>query len=163
MLERGFRDTGWTYLNLDAGWMAEHRDHGGDGPQAADKAKFPLGMRSLSDELASMGLRFGVYTALAPSTCVLGYPGSCNHERVDAWEYVTAWNISLLKDDGCGGCHSFSGGDWALESYRLIRAGLDNATRTIGGPAVFLSTEAAPSVEAMSARPDLYGNTHRVG
>ena len=37
------------------------------------------------------------------------------------------------------------------------------AALTATGRAIYLSTESNPDISAVSARPDLYGNTHRVG
>ena len=81
---------------------------------------------------------------------------SCDHEALDAQQYSN-WTVDYVKDDGCGGCH---GGcpDPALASYAAMQAGLTESHRHI-----FLSTEASPNLTAHSARPDLYGNTHRTG
>lgn len=82
--------------------------------------------------------------------------GSCDHEALDAQQYSN-WTVDYVKDDGCGGCHG-TAPDPALASYAAMQAGLTESHRHI-----FLSTEASPNLTAHSARPDLYGNTHRTG
>ena len=165
IVKRGFLAAGWNYVNIDAGWTAPVRKGGLQGPLLADAAKFPAGMRNLSDTLSGMGLRFGLYTSISTSTCVLNHPGSCGHEMIDARQFVRDWNISLLKDDGCGSCNPlFLGGDWGLKAYENMATGRREAASSIDAAPVFLSTE-GPNMDfdKMSARPDLYGNTHRVG
>ena len=74
----------------------------------------------------------------------------------DAQQYSN-WTVDYVKDDGCGGCHG-TAPDPALASYAAMQAGITESHRQI-----FLSTEASPNLTAHSARPDLYGNTHRTG
>ena len=57
-----------------------------------------------------------------------------------------------MKDDGCGGCTT------PLNDIGHMQAGIDASGRKI-----FYSTEASPPLDIISKRPDLYGNTHRVG
>lgn len=57
-------------------------------------------MRSVADEVHQLGLRFGLYTALAAQTC--GGPGmagagSCGYEVLDALQYAN-WTIDYVKD-----------------------------------------------------------------
>ena len=142
IVRRGFLAAGWNYVNIDAGWTAPVRKGGLQGPLLADAAKFPAGMRNLSDTLSGMGLRFGLYTSISTSTCVLNHPGSCGHEMIDARQFVRDWNISLLKDDGCGSCNPlFLGGDWGLKAYEHMATGLRDAASSIDAAPVFLSTE----------------------
>lgn len=55
-------------LQLDDGWAAVQRD-AATGRQVAVKRKFPSGIRHVADRLHALGMKFGLYTALAAQTC----------------------------------------------------------------------------------------------
>jgi alpha-galactosidase len=104
----GLADVGYTNVWIDDGY-ALPRDNITH-KVTVDPVAFPSGMRNLSDYLVSKGLALGVYTSMGPLTC-LGYqptqpprPGSCGYEVIDADTYVHDWNVSQVKDDGCGAC-----------------------------------------------------------
>ncbi|MEO8110483.1 MAG: glycoside hydrolase family 27 protein [Ginsengibacter sp.] len=98
MVSTGLRDAGYTILQLDDGWMAKTRDE--NGHQFADKSRFPRGMKFLADYLHARKLKLGVYSSAGATTCA-GYPGSYNHEEIDANTYA-AWGVDYLKYDACG-------------------------------------------------------------
>ena len=60
--------------------------------------------------------------------------------------------VEKRKDDGCGGCTT------PLNDIHNMQKGIDATGRKI-----FFSTESSPPLDVISKRPDLYGNTHRVG
>jgi alpha-galactosidase len=93
----GLRDAGYTILQLDDGWMAKVRD--AQGRQFADTARFPRGMKFLADYLHERGLKLGIYSSAGATTCAK-YPGSFNHEELDAKTYAE-WGIDYLKYDAC--------------------------------------------------------------
>ena len=104
----GLRDVGFTNVWIDDGF-ALPRDNVTN-KITVDPIAFPSGMRNLSDYLVARGLSLGVYTSRGPLTC-LAYqpsqpkrPGSCGYETIDAETYVFDWNVSQVKDDGCGDC-----------------------------------------------------------
>lgn len=45
------------------------------------------------------GLKLGIYECVGYKTCI-GYPGSWDHEEVDAQTFAD-WGIDYLKYDGC--------------------------------------------------------------
>lgn len=98
MVHTGLRDLGYTILQLDDGWMAKKRDE--NGRQFADKSRFPRGMKFLADYLHQRGLKLGIYSSAGATTCA-GYPGSYDHEEIDANTYA-AWGVDYLKYDACG-------------------------------------------------------------
>ncbi|RYZ97794.1 MAG: glycoside hydrolase family 27 protein [Sphingobacteriaceae bacterium] len=98
MVTNGLRDAGYNLLQLDDGWMAAKRD--AEGRQYADTARFPHGMKYLADYVHSRELKIGIYSSNGMKTCA-GYPGSYNHEELDANTYA-AWGIDYLKYDACG-------------------------------------------------------------
>jgi alpha-galactosidase len=104
MVSSGLRDAGYTMLQLDDGWMAMSRDQAGR--QYADTSRFPHGMKFLGDYLHARGLKLGSYSSAGSQTCE-GYPGSYNHEEIDASTYAE-WGVDYLKYDACGekGDHS---------------------------------------------------------
>eukprot|EP01052_Picozoa_sp_SAG31_P027923 SAG31_NODE_2652_length_5296_cov_7.770637_6_plen_130_part_00 len=55
-------------LQLDDGWAAVERDAATE-RQVAVERKFPSGMRRVADRVHALGLKFGLYTALAAQTC----------------------------------------------------------------------------------------------
>jgi hypothetical protein len=99
LVSTGLRDVGFTYVNIDAGSL--QRTRGRDGRIAPDPAKFPRGMRFLSDRLHAMGLRLGVYTDLSDGSCGTG-PGSKGHYKADAETFAHDWRVDYLKVDYCG-------------------------------------------------------------
>lgn len=98
LVSTGLRDAGYTIVQLDDGWMAKKRDE--QGRISADKERFPRGMRFLADYLHTRGLKLGVYSSAGATTCA-GYPGSYNHEELDANTYAS-WGVDYLKYDACG-------------------------------------------------------------
>lgn len=47
VVEKGFKDVGYEYVNIDDCWMATERDP--SGKLIADPIRFPNGMKSLAD------------------------------------------------------------------------------------------------------------------
>lgn len=97
MVESGLKDAGYEYIVIDDCWSLRRR--GADGRIVPDPEKFPSGMKSLSDYIHSKGLKFGMYSDAGTKTCA-GYPGSFEHEFVDA-ETFAEWGVDYLKYDFC--------------------------------------------------------------
>lgn len=97
MVEKGLADAGYEYVVIDDCWSKRERD--GDGRLVADPAKFPHGMKYLSDYIHSKGLKFGMYSCCGTMTCA-GYPGSFGHEYTDAQTFAD-WGVDFLKYDNC--------------------------------------------------------------
>jgi len=96
MVSSGMRDAGYTYINIDDTWEAEHRN--ADGTIQTNE-KFP-DMKALADYVHSKGLKLGIYSSPGPLTCAK-FEGSYGHEEQDAKTYA-AWGIDYLKYDLCG-------------------------------------------------------------
>lgn len=97
MVEKGYRDAGYEYLVIDDCWSLKER--GSDGRLVPDPAKFPHGMKYLSDYVHSKGLKFGIYSCSGLRTCA-GFPASYDHEYVDAQTFAD-WGVDFLKYDFC--------------------------------------------------------------
>ncbi len=97
MVSTGLRDAGYEYVVIDDCWSLRRR--GADGRITPDPKKFPSGMRALADYIHARGLKFGMYSDAGTKTCA-GYPGSFEHEFVDA-ETFAEWGVDYLKYDFC--------------------------------------------------------------
>lgn len=96
LLDTGLRDVGYNYVLLDDCWQGER---GADGYITVDAAKFPMGMKPISDRLHDDGLLFGMYSSAGELTCAK-HEGSLDHEVADAQSYAS-WGVDYLKYDNC--------------------------------------------------------------
>lgn len=97
MASQGYREAGYEYLVIDDCWSL--RERGADGRIVPDPEKFPHGMKAVADYVHSKGLKFGMYSCAGVRTCA-GYPGSYDHEFVDAQTFAD-WGVDFLKYDFC--------------------------------------------------------------
>lgn len=97
MKEKGYLDAGYEYIVIDDCWSLKERDE--NGRLVPDPAKFPYGMKALSDYVHSLGFKFGMYSCAGVRTCA-GYPSSFDHEFVDAKTFAE-WGVDYLKYDFC--------------------------------------------------------------
>ena len=84
MVSSGMKDAGYSYINLDGGWLGA-RDNESGAPYP-NPAMFPSGMPALVDYVHSKGLKFGIYRDRHEG---LG------HEAVDAKQYAK-WKVRML-------------------------------------------------------------------
>lgn len=131
-VEKGLRDHGWTYINIDDGWEI-HRDKEPKRDAQGNiltNEKFP-DMKRLGDYIHSLGLKFGIYSSPGPLTCGQ-YTGSYGYELNDARSYAQ-WGVDYLKYDWC----SYDGiaKDTSLperkKPYFVMRYALDQVDRDI--------------------------------
>jgi alpha-galactosidase len=94
----GMKDVGYEYVVVDAGWKAKSRD--AQGRLAADREKFPSGMKALAAYIHGRGLKFGIYTDAGSEDCDSGAPGSRGHEEIDA-QMFAEWDVDYVKEDWC--------------------------------------------------------------
>ena len=104
----GLKDAGYTFVNIDDGFFGRRPT-----PTTieANVAKFPNGMRVLTDYVHSLGLKAGIYTDAGTRTCgsiwdgdVAGrVAGIYGHEQSDCKVYFRDWNFDFIKIDYCGG------------------------------------------------------------
>lgn len=97
MVQEGLLDCGYEYLVIDDCWSLKERDE--NGRLVPDPEKFPHGMKAVADYVHSKGLKFGMYSCAGNLTCA-GYPGSFEHEFVDAATFAE-WGVDFLKYDYC--------------------------------------------------------------
>eukprot|EP01052_Picozoa_sp_SAG31_P000942 SAG31_NODE_30_length_32545_cov_9.378999_5_plen_151_part_00 len=95
MVDKGLKDAGYTYVNLDDCWMAMERAteavavnetlHLNNTLQAS--RNFSSGMRALGEYIHSRGLLYGIYQSSGTKTCQ-GFAGSLGNEWIDAQTFA---------------------------------------------------------------------------
>ena len=151
----GLSAAGYTHLHLDDAWMSSTR--AADGRLQPNASRFP----NFTDTMAfvrSLGLQVGLYVAAGDLTCS-GRAGSCQHEAMDAAQFVE-WGIAHVKDDACSTCRD-STKKGAPADYRAMADGLLRAAGRHGSPAPTLMVEGQPPFP--QAADGHHGNVRRVG
>lgn len=98
-VEKGLKDAGYQFVNLDDCWAKPQRN--ADGKLEADPARFPNGIKAVADYVHSKGLKLGIYTSAGTKTCdSVGLPGALGHEYSDAQQFAD-WGVDYLKYDNC--------------------------------------------------------------
>jgi alpha-galactosidase len=129
-VEKGLKDAGYQYVNLDDCWALPSRDT--NGKLVPDPVRFPNGIKAVADYVHSKGLKLGIYTSAGTKTCnSAGFPGALGHEYSDAQQFAD-WGVDYLKYDNCNN----QGVDAKLR-YTTMRDALKAATRTTGRPIVY--------------------------
>ena len=123
MVETGLSALGYEYIVIDDCWSLKERDE--NGRLVADPEKFPNGMKAVADYVHSKGLKFGMYSCAGNLTCA-GYPGSFEHEFVDAATFAE-WGVDFLKYDYCYHSNIIHG----KYLYRRMGVALKNCGRDI--------------------------------
>lgn len=93
----GLADCGYTYVNLDDCWHSSMRDE--NGRLQGDLVRFSSGIKWLSDEIRSKGLKIGLYSSNGDYTCE-DLPASLGNEKTDAQTFAD-WNVEYFKYDFC--------------------------------------------------------------
>lgn len=125
-VDKGLKDAGYQYVNLDDCWALPHRD--ANGKLVPDPARFPNGIKAVADYVHSKGLKLGIYTSAGIRTCnSAGFPGALGHEYSDARQFAD-WGVDYLKYDNCNNL-----GVDAESRYRTMR----DALRATGRPIVY--------------------------
>ncbi len=97
LVSTGLKDAGYTYLVIDDTWALRERDK--NGKLVPDPAKFPNGIRAVSDYVHGKGMKLGIYSCVGTMTCAQ-YPGSYEYEFEDAGTFAE-WGVDFLKYDYC--------------------------------------------------------------
>jgi len=99
MKDLGLQEFGYEYIIMDDCYALHERDNVTQ-KLVADPVKFPNGIKYLSDQIHSLGFKFGMYSSAGKYTCG-GYPGSLNYEEIDADTFANDWEVDYLKYDNC--------------------------------------------------------------
>ncbi len=123
-VEKGLKDAGYQFINLDDCWAVPQRN--ADGKLEADPVRFPNGIKAVADYVHSKGLKLGIYTSAGTKTCdSVGLPGALGHEYSDAQQFAD-WGVDYLKYDNCN-----NQGVDAKERYTTMRDALAATGRPI--------------------------------
>ncbi|MFE7388873.1 NPCBM/NEW2 domain-containing protein [Streptomyces sp. NPDC057582] len=123
-VEKGLKDAGYQYVNLDDCWAKPQRN--ADGKLEADPVRFPNGIKAVADYVHSKGLKLGIYTSAGTKTCdSVGLPGALGHEYSDAQQFAD-WGVDYLKYDNCN-----NQGVDAKKRYTTMRDALEATGRPI--------------------------------
>ncbi|MEV0321184.1 NPCBM/NEW2 domain-containing protein [Streptomyces sp. NPDC050658] len=125
-VEKGLKEAGYQYVNLDDCWALPERD--ADGKLVPDPKRFPNGIKAVADYVHSKGLKLGIYTSAGTKTCSsIGFPGALGHEVSDARQFAD-WGVDYLKYDNCN-----NQGVDAKKRYIAMR----DALKATGRPIVY--------------------------
>ncbi|WP_447035994.1 NPCBM/NEW2 domain-containing protein [Streptomyces sp. DSM 118878] len=129
-VEKGLKDAGYEYVNLDDCWALPERD--ANGKLVPDPKRFPQGIKAVADYVHGKGLKLGIYTSAGTKTCnSAGFPGALGHERSDARQFAE-WGVDYLKYDNCN-----NQGVDAKQRYTAMRDALRDASEATGRPIVY--------------------------
>ncbi|MGW6010230.1 NPCBM/NEW2 domain-containing protein [Streptomyces sp. NPDC055210] len=129
-VDKGLKDAGYEYVNLDDCWALPTRD--ADGKLVPDPVRFPGGIKAVADYVHAKGLKLGIYTSAGTKTCNdAGFPGALGHEYSDARQFAD-WGVDYLKYDNCN-----NQGVDAKQRYTTMRDALKAASETTGRPIVY--------------------------
>lgn len=124
MVDKGLKDAGYEYVNVDDCWALPDRN--AEGNLVPDPKRFPEGIKTLADYVHAKGLKFGIYTSAGTKTCdPNGFPGALNHEVQDA-NLFASWGVDFLKYDNCN-----NQGVGAHQRYRAMHDALKATGRPI--------------------------------
>ena len=123
----GLSKLGYEYVLIDDCWMKTKREK--NGRLEADPVKFPKGMKHLTDEIHKLGLKAGIYNSAGTMTCA-GFPGSLDHEEIDAKTWAE-WGFDYLKYDNCYSQGRFGTPKLSFDRYNAMSTALLAAKRPI--------------------------------
>ncbi|MER6983922.1 NEW3 domain-containing protein, partial [Streptomyces carpinensis] len=125
-VDKGLKDAGYQYVNLDDCWALPARD--ANGLLVPDPVRFPHGIKAVADYVHAKGLKLGIYTSAGTKTCnSAGFPGALGHEYSDARQFAD-WGVDYLKYDNCN-----NQGVDARQRYTTMR----DALKATGRPIVY--------------------------
>lgn len=96
-VEKGLYEAGWNTIMMDDWWHAASR--ASDGKPQPNATRFPNGLTPVSKYVHDAGMKFGLYTDAATTTCA-GAFGSYGYETIDAKQYYD-WDVDVVKCDYC--------------------------------------------------------------
>ena len=129
MISHGFDKLGYSYVNMDCGWMGGRH---ANGTLYESASKFPSGLRALADWLHVRNLKLGVYSDRGTHDFSGSGLGMKGNEVKDA-NWMASVGVDYLKVDDMSGKPRSTAG--ARADYERIRDAL-NAT----GRQIFFST-----------------------
>lgn len=125
LLKTGLARRGYSYVNVDDCWQGT-RDREG----LQSNKRFG-DMKQLGDYIHERGLKFGIYSSPAKTTCT-GFEGSFGNEVLDAQTFAS-WGVDYLKYDYCTykSIAPSVGLAGVIEPFAIMREALDSCGRDI--------------------------------
>ncbi|KAI1117256.1 glycoside hydrolase family 27 protein [Nemania sp. NC0429] len=142
MVEFGFQDAGYEYVNLDDCWSVKSGRDSETQQLVPDPERFPNGISGLADQIHALGFKVGIYSSAGTQTCA-GYPASIGYESIDAATWA-AWGIDcdlgnpnnyvngtcVDSGDYCPAGYDYTASNSA-KRYAVMRDALQAQNRTI--------------------------------
>lgn len=116
----GLKDVGYKYMCIDDEWATLSRD--ASGHMQWNTSKF-TNYQNVVTQVHNRGLKIGIYSDAAGTTCSGHQVGSAGHEEMDALDFVQ-WGFDLLKYDFC---HATDTEANAITLYSKMSRALDAA------------------------------------
>lgn len=137
MVEKGLKDVGYSYINIDDGFFGG-RD--AEGNLLVHAERFPDGLKPVADYIHSLGFKAGIYSDAGRNTCGNYWDhdaagvgvGLYGHDRRDADFYFKELGFDFIKIDFCGGDPGQNSEHLDLderERYTAIRQAIDATGR----------------------------------
>ena len=159
MVSSGMKAAGYSYVNLDGGWDLLNRD--GEGQLQPDPTKFPNGIAPIAAYVHSLGLKFGIYTSLGPTSCGGTSAGSFEHYQQDA-ETFASWGVDYIKVDWCRVPLSQFPGMTAKQVAQTLYDKFGSALRSTDRPMLYSLSTNRIALAAWAWAPAV-GNMWRTG
>ena len=119
MAEKGLREHGWSYINIDDGWQGPR---GGKFNGIQPNKKFP-DMKKLGDDIHGLGLKFGIYSGPWRGTYA-GYLGSSSDNADGSYDWVKSGDVNefykLNKDPNAPGAKP-TWVNWTFGKYSFAK------------------------------------------
>jgi len=128
LVSTGLNAAGFEFVNLDDCWQADTRNST-TGRLEGNPERFPSGMKALGDYLHKNGFKFGIYTDRGSKTCA-GYPGSFDHEELDAQTFAD-WGVDYVKEDNCHASDGANDLDSLFAQFGKFRDALNKTGRPV--------------------------------
>ncbi|KAK2464520.1 hypothetical protein APHAL10511_003499 [Amanita phalloides] len=131
----GLSDAGYNHVNIDDCYSEKERDKSGN--IVANKQRFPSGMKHLTDQIHSLGLKAGIYSDSGWYTCAL-YPGSFQNEARDA-KLFQDWGFDYLKYDNCAAPFDEIIKEGMIGKFARMADAITDLSKKSGKPPLFYS------------------------
>ncbi|KAG6377411.1 glycoside hydrolase family 27 protein [Boletus reticuloceps] len=135
MKSLGLADAGYNHLSLDDCYSEKKRSPEGD--IVANQARFPSGMKALTDQIHDLGYKAGIYSDSGWFTCQL-YPGSYQNEARDI-KLFQDWGFDYLKYDNCAVPFDNITRENIMGRYERMANAIKDLAESSGRPPLFLS------------------------
>ena len=164
---------GYEYVNLDCGYSTGFR--GKDGSLTVNRERYPHGMVWLGQQIAALGLKFGMYSDAGTQQCCSRFygkgvnDGSKGYEEADAKQFVS-WGVMYLKHGehhplACSLLRQVSSALWRrfLRGKRLLLPSDARCLEPNGHARVLLYPRAAGCASACQLLAHNRGHQQRLG